>query len=184
MTKSQQQLLWIAAILAALQFGVKPIIAWQNSLITELTLNEARIERSEQLLASEEEINTAANTAAALANEVREKFPVASESSLLQIELQSSIEEQLRASQVSLQEFAWLTSLQQDGSGLGHLRARVRFAGDIGRLTEAQFQLQSAMPNAIHESMELRRDNRRRGAYVMTLQLRVNVQSQQQGGGA
>ena len=101
MTKSQQQLLWIAAILAALQFGVKPIIAWQNSLITELTLNEARIERSEQLLASEEEINTAANTAATLAEEVREKFPVASESSLLQIELQSAIEAQLRASQVS-----------------------------------------------------------------------------------
>lgn len=181
MTKSQQQLLWIAGLLAALQFAVKPILAWQDTLITELTLSEGRIERSEQLLLDREAINNAASAATTLAEDVRSKFPLARESSLLQIELQSSIEEQLRAKSVNLQEFAWLTGLQEEPSGLAHLRARVRFSGDISDVTQAQYGLLQAMPNAIHESMELRRDNRRRGAYVMTLQLRVNVQ---QGGGA
>lgn len=176
MSKSQQQLLWIAGILAVLQFVVKPLVAWQNDRVTELTLQESRIERSELLLDNQEQIASAAEAATAFARELRENFPRGDEGSMLQIELQSSIEEQLRAGQVTLQEFAWLTNLQPSDSGLAHLRARVRFSGDLSRLTEAQFKLLETMPNAIHESMELRRDNRRRGAYVMTLQLRVNVQ--------
>lgn len=176
MTKSQQQLLWIAALLAVLQFVVKPILEWRDTIVTELTLNESRIERSEQLLGQQEEISAAVSAAADLEQQLRSKFPAGNESSLLQIELQSSIEEQLRGNNVNLQEFAWLTGVQQETAGLGHLRARVRFGGDIGKLAEAQFKLLEAMPNAIHESMELRRDNRRRGAYVMTLQLVINVQ--------
>lgn len=175
MTKSQLQLLWIAGVLAALQFIVKPILAWQNETITEVSLSQSRIERSEQLLSHQEEIAQAAADAEAFIQELEQKFPQAKESSMLQIELQSSIEERLRSSNVNLQEFAWLTGLEYGETILASLRARVRFSGDLGGLSKAQFQLLQTMPNMIHESIELRRDSRRRGAYVMTIQLRVNV---------
>ncbi|RUO62603.1 hypothetical protein [Pseudidiomarina insulisalsae] len=176
MTKSQKQLLWVAAVLAVLQFIVKPVLSWQEEVKTEATLKLERLERSKQLLANADELTAAATTAQTMKEELLAQFPVAVESSMLQIQLQGEIETLLRGQRVRVEQFNWMTGLEPVNSSLQGLRAKVILSGRLPQLVQTHLQLMQQMPTVQHESIEIRGSNTRRSEHRLTLTLFVPVQ--------
>lgn len=178
MTAKQRNLLLIAALLAALQFVVKPLLQWQRQTIDELSLNQARLERSELLLANADSLATHTAAATALEQKMLAQFPQAQEITLTQIQLQSAIETALRSQQTRIDEFSWLTAPEQSGGSLAVMRGKVTFSGDLADIVSAHFALLEQMPTIAYESMDLRNAGRRgRGGYRLTLMLNVAVQA-------
>ncbi len=183
MTKSQKQLLWIAAILAALQFVVKPVLSWQAELITETQLNLDRLARSEQLLDHADELAASAAAAETARIQLREQFPVAIESSMLQIQLQGELETLLRSKQVRVEQFNWVTGLEPINNSLQGIRAKIMVSGGLQQLIQAHYALMQEMPTAQHESIEIRQANTRRSGYRLSLTVFIPVQRSAQAGG-
>ena len=176
MTKSQKQLLWIAAILASLQFIVKPVLTWQNEMRTETDLQLQQLQRSKQLLANADQLATSAAAAEAARETLRSAFPAAVESSMLQIQLQGDIEALLRSKRVRIEQFDWLTGLEPINSSLQGIRAKVMISGSLPQLMQAHTHLMLQMPTAQHDSLELRESNTARRGYRLSLTLFIPIQ--------
>ncbi|MDN7126977.1 hypothetical protein J6J34_01120 [Pseudidiomarina sp. 1ASP75-14] len=179
MTSSQRQLLIFAAFLAALQFVVKPILSWQNDLTTELGLTQGQVQRSEQLLSHAEQVIAAHQVAVEQRATIVTSLPNATETTLLQIQMQDQIETLLRTHTVAIDEFNWMTGLQSQGAGIATLNAKVRIAGTIEHVAQAQLALMEQMPFVRQQSIELRPSQRRRGnVHELTIILQVAVREQ------
>ncbi|RUO74558.1 hypothetical protein CWI80_04245 [Pseudidiomarina sediminum] len=179
MTSSQRNLLLIAAVLAALQFIVKPLLAWQEDVNLTLTLEQGRLERSEQLLVNAERVRQAANDAQAAQQTMLAQFPVATEATLTQIQLQGAIEAVFRKHGLRIEEFSWLTGLQPKNASLSQLRSKLVVSGAMTNIAQAHFELMQSMPTIAQEDIELRQLNRRgsRGGVRLTVMLNVAVQN-------
>lgn len=179
MTSSQRQLLIVAAFLAALQFVVKPILTWQNDLNTELALTQGQVQRSEQLLEHAEQVISAHQMAIEQRDAIVTSLPVATETTLLQIQMQSQLETLLRGNNVTIDEFNWMTGLQSQSAGIATLNAKVNIVGSLENVARAQLSLMEQMPFVRQQSIELRPSQRRRGAvHELTMILQVAVREQ------
>ncbi|WP_411360707.1 hypothetical protein [Pseudidiomarina salilacus] len=176
MTNSQKQLLWVAAILAALQFVVKPILAWQNELQAEVSLNAERLTRSEQLLTNAEELQASAAAAEQVRQELISGYPQAVESSMLQIQLQGELEALLRGQNVRIEQFDWMTGLEPMNSSLQGIRANISISGPLENVMQAHLKLMQDLPTIKHESIEIRRANRSRTGVRFSMSVHIPVQ--------
>lgn len=184
MTSSQRNLLLVAGILAALQFLVKPLLAWQSDLATELTLEQGRLERSEQLLENAELLQQATTEAKTAEQAMLAEFPAATEVTLTQIQAQGNIEAIFRKHGLRIEEFSWLTGLQPKNASLSQLRSKLVVSGTMDDVARAHFELLQEMPTIAQDGIEVRRLNRRgsRGGVRLTVMLNVAVQSNGEAG--
>ncbi|CAB0151174.1 hypothetical protein PSI9734_01587 [Pseudidiomarina piscicola] len=183
MTDNQRTLLIVAVFLAAVQFIVKPIVNWQNQVATELALTHGQVQRSEQLLAHAEQVRKAHQNAIEQQQTLIEGMPSAAETTLLQIQLQDRLATLLRKQDIAIDEFNWVTGAQPQTNAISTLNAKVKLAGNIEALAQAQFALMQELPFVQHQSIELRPSQRRRGNnYELTFLLQVAVR--QPGGGS
>lgn len=186
MTSSQRNLLLIAAVLAAVQFIVKPLLAWQDEVIVSLALEQGRLERSELLLANAEAVQQAASDAQAAQQAMLAQFPAATEATLTQIQAQGTIEAVFRKHGLRVEEFSWLTGLQPKNTSLSQLRSKLVVSGAMTDVARAHFELMQSMSTIGQEDIEVRQLNRRgsRGGVRLTVMLNVAVQNSAAQGGA
>ncbi|MGQ4276501.1 hypothetical protein ACQ5ES_05590 [Pseudidiomarina sp. E22-M8] len=176
MTNSQKQLLIVAAFLAALQFVVKPVLNWQDELTTELALTQGQVERSEQLLKHAEQVTAAHEAILRQREEVLNALPEVMETTLLQIQMQGTLETLFGKHKVGIVEFNWVTGLQAKSETLATLNAKISLIGTIDNLAQAQLALMQEFPFVRHESIELREAPRQRGNYhELSLLIQVAV---------
>lgn len=178
MTNSQKRLLVFAAVLAAIQFVVKPLLAWQNEVATEIALQQGRLERSEQLLANAETLTAAAEQAKAVQQTMLAAFPDAQEATLAQIQQQGELEALFREQGLRVEQFSWLTGVLPRSTELAQLRGSITVTGSLTAIANAHYALLKAKPTVVPESIEVRSNSRRgsRGGYRMTMMLNVRLQ--------
>lgn len=164
MSASQARLLIIAGVLAAIQFVVVPLLAYQAELRDELTLVQRQVVRSEALVEQLPVLTIQADKLDAAAQRLANSFPDASNATGFRLEVQDQIQRLLReqGNQVSL--FSWLAQPQAAGNGIRVQQARINVSGNFKTLAEGQLQLAQQAPYIRFIDASLRPQNRDPGA--------------------
>lgn len=113
---SQQKLLMIAAILAALRFVVVPLFDWQAAQLEQLQVATAQLERAIRLKnsapAQAEQLQQLESAKAELLKE----YPVATQSAQFRLQMQQQLQQQFTATGLQVSLFEWLSqeNIQND----------------------------------------------------------------------
>ncbi|HET8816654.1 MAG TPA: hypothetical protein VFM61_04305 [Pseudidiomarina sp.] len=160
MSASQARLLWIAGILAAIQFVVLPVLHYQAELREELTLVQRQVLRSEALVEQLPVLTLQAEKLAAAAQRVAGAFPDASNATGFRLEVQDQIQRVLREQGNQVTLFSWLAQPQAAGNGIQVQQARVNISGTYKTLAEGQLRLAQQAPYIRFIDASLRPQNR------------------------
>lgn len=147
MSSSQKRLLIIAAILAAIQFIVVPLMGYQDQQHQELELLKQRLARSEQLLENREEIAELKKALVENQQQMLNAIPEASDKTIFRISLQGDIQAILRKHNVKMNEFNWLTDEQQVSQNVQLQRAKIIIEAPVSQLAQAHFSLTQELPS-------------------------------------
>ncbi|RUO56266.1 hypothetical protein [Pseudidiomarina homiensis] len=175
MTKSQQNLLLIAGVLAAIQFMIVPLMEYQDQEHTELRLLEQRLSRSEQLLENQQKVAELAEQVKSNEAQLLEAIPVATDRTVFRIDLQSEIQRVAREHSLRLEEFNWLTESQAVSDTVQVQRAKIRLSGAVSQLAEAHLVMTQQLPSIRYVDFSLRKSNNRRGGRSSDPQMQIEL---------
>ncbi|WP_258807320.1 hypothetical protein [Pseudidiomarina sp. CB1] len=147
MSSSQQRLLVIAGLLAAIQFLVLPFIEFQNQQHDELALLQQRLTRSEQLLENSDALNKAWETVTANEAALLEAIPAASDKTMHRIAVQGEIQNIARANEITVDEFNWLTDARFVSDTVEVQRVKIRLQGSASQVAKTQVELTQKLPS-------------------------------------
>lgn len=175
MSKSQRQLLIVAAILAGIQFVILPLMDYQNQQHDELTLLEQRLSRSEQLLQNQEELKELSAAVQANEEKILAAIPMATDKTMMRIELQGEVQSIARKYSVNVDEFNWLTDSQRVSATVDLQRAKIRLEGPVSQLAQTHLEMTQELPSIRFVDASLTSANNRRSKLKGDPQMRLEL---------
>lgn len=160
MSSGQRRLLLIAAVLAAIQFIVLPLLAYQTEQIESLTLVERRLGRSENLVAQLDVLQLQATKLNESAQNEFDKFPSAANATVFRLEVQDQIQRTVTAAGGQVSLFSWIAQPSASSSEMIVQQARLTIDGTFSSIATAQLDLTEKLPFVRFIDAQLRPSSR------------------------
>lgn len=144
MSKTNNKLLWILAVLLLVRFGFEPLWAWQTEQSEQLRLNQQRAERVSLLLsryASAEEQQQQLDTL----KKASQQFPHSSHTQY-RLELQQQLQQLFTEKGVQMELFDWVAEEQVAQTKLYKAVVQMRWIGNTSQVVAAHSSIDTT-PN-------------------------------------
>lgn len=143
-----RNLVMVALVLAAARFLVVPWVQAQGAERERLEALTRRLDRSQAVLHSGEDIRTVQQQLATEVDAILGRFPSAPDVDGFRLQAQRKINALAAASGIQVTLFDWVVDGEAPEAGLGYGRARFRVEGPLRDLIRMHGQLEGTMPNA------------------------------------
>ena len=148
-------LLGIAAVLAALRFGVVPWVEAQAAARERLQVLTQRLDRSVGVIDNREAVLSAAESLEAAAGEARARFPEFDSAESFRLEGQRRIGALAAASGLSLAVFDWVLEGAVEASGVAYGRTRFQVEGALRDVVRLHGELEGQLPTLSVRELQL-----------------------------